>query len=146
MCHNQGFTKVKNQPVLVTAPTSTGSFCFLGKAGIIGRIHRSPCPWAIRLHDDSSAWTKLKKSICKRLLLCMRMTIGMGVKPLFVSYANHYRTECERLLHRAFPPTASRPRLRSNHPFSSSQKRWFEQKYILIISHLDTYRTTDDIP
>lgn len=33
---------------------------------------------------------KLKKSICKRLLVCMRMTIGMGVKPLFVSYANHY--------------------------------------------------------
>jgi len=33
---------------------------------------------------------KLKKSICKQLLVCMRMTIGMGVKPLFVSYANHY--------------------------------------------------------
>ena len=32
----------------------------------------------------------MKKSIRKRLLVCMRMTIGMGVKPLFVSYANHY--------------------------------------------------------
>ena len=77
-------------PVLVTSPTSTGSFCLLGKADIIGRIHRSLYPWAIRLHDDSSSWMKLKKSICKRLLVCMRMTIGMGVKPLFVSYANHY--------------------------------------------------------
>ena len=33
---------------------------------------------------------KLKKSIYKQLLVRMRMTIGMGVKPLFVSYANHY--------------------------------------------------------
>ena len=105
MCHNQGFTKAKNRPVLVrcvtstssdswpvlvTSPTSTGSFCPLGKTDIIGRIHRSLCPWAIRLHHDSSSWMKLKKSIYKQLLVRMRMTIGMGVKPLFVSYANHY--------------------------------------------------------
>ena len=64
--------------------------CIPHKRYIIRRIHRSLCPWAIRLHDDSSSWIKLKKSICKRPLVCMRMTIGMGVKPLFVSYANHY--------------------------------------------------------
>ena len=33
---------------------------------------------------------KLKKSIRKRLLVRIRMTIGMGCKRLLVSYANHY--------------------------------------------------------
>ena len=35
-------------------------------------------------------------------------TIRFVCKPLFVRTSNHYRTECERLLHQALPSTASR--------------------------------------
>lgn len=96
---------------------------------------------------------KLKKSICKRLLVCMRMTIGMGVKPLFVSYANHYS-----FVHRTTIglsandyctepyPNSFTPRLRSNHPSISSQKGKLKRNSILNISHLYINKACADMP
>lgn len=81
------------------------------------------------------------------------MTIGMGVKPLFVSYANHYS-----FVHRTTIglsandyctepyPNSFTPRLRSHHPFSSSQKGKFERKSTLAISYLDINKACADMP
>ena len=62
-------------------------------------------------------------------------TIRFVCKPLFVRTSNHYRTECEQLLHQALPPNSFTPPLRSHHPSISSQKRKFNRNYILNISH-----------
>ena len=96
---------------------------------------------------------KLKKSIYKQLLVRMRMTIGMGVKPLFVSYANHYS-----FVHRTTIglsandyctepyPNSFTPRLRSHHPSISSQKGKLKCNSILNISHLYIDKACADMP
>ena len=76
----------------------------------------------------------------------VQMTTCFVCKPLFVRTSNNYRTECERLLNRALPPTASRPHLRSNHPFSSSQKGKLKRNSILNISHLYIDKAYADMP
>ena len=84
----------------------------------------------------------------------MRMTIGMGVKPLFVSYADHYSFVHRTTIGLSANDYYSEPYPQELHAsayevitLSAALKRGgSSEKYILTISHLDTDRATDDIP